>query len=138
MNDVPESDEPAADSGEFLAGDVQNIDRRDGERATVEAEVEMTSFAKFIGSAVDISTGGLFVETHETLAVGDQLNLEMWIPEAGTFIAVPGEVRWHQPPEESGGSDLNGYGLQFVDVGPEMQERLEEVVDECRDEADTD
>lgn len=120
----------AAESSEFVEASPRNVDRRDGVRVTIEAEVEITNVAKFLGTATDLSVGGVYIETHEELDVGTEVDLEMWVAEAREYVALPGEIRWCETKGVADGE--RGYGIEFVTVSAENREQLEKIVEKCR------
>lgn len=119
----------AAESSEFVEASSTSVDRRDGVRVAIEAEVEMTSFAKFLGRAGDLSVGGIYVETHEDLDIDSEVTLEMWVPEAEEYLALHGEVRWLDTDDADDG--MTGYGIEFVDMTSQARDRLEQIVGDC-------
>lgn len=58
------------------------------------------------GVVKDVSMGGMFVESSESLAFGTELSIAMKI--AGTDLKLPGTVRWAKP---------GGFGVQFGLMG---------------------
>ncbi len=60
-----------------------------------------------VGGVVrDMSMGGMFVETAESLPFGTELSIAMKV--SGTDLKVPGTVRWAKP---------GGFGVQFGLLG---------------------
>ena len=72
------------------------------------------------GASRNISAGGVFVATEQPLRVGDQLKLELKLPDRRETITLDSKVRWvrlrrsapraHRPA---------GGGLQFVNQNTE-------------------
>lgn len=90
-------------------------------RVDLEAEVGLESESNFYtGLTQDISSGGLFVATHQTRPVGDRLVLKFALPGRPAPITVEAEVRWVRQPTSIGAGDgTPGMGLQFVNITPE-------------------
>lgn len=77
-----------------------------------------------LACAADISEDGIFVEFVLPYPEGTQLRVEFVLPGVGAFSArarVASAQRWLDPQEGL----VPGNGLEFVDVAPEAQERLE-------------
>jgi uncharacterized protein (TIGR02266 family) len=66
----------------------------------------------------NISLGGLFVETKETLPLQTQLQIRFKIPTQPESIEVTGEVRWVEPggPEQPSGMGIRFQGLRAREV----------------------
>lgn len=68
--------------------------------------------------SINISTGGLFLETTEPLAAETPLVLEFTLPDRPRPIRCRGRVAWVNQPESPKKADLPpGMGIQFVDLG---------------------
>ncbi len=106
------------------------IDRRGGERVSVDVEVTMTSDSNvYVGLTDNISEGGLFVATHDLLPVGSRLELKFRLPDYDEPISAKAEVRWHRPPESYSAEGMPGFGARFVDIDDDDQSRIEKFVD---------
>jgi uncharacterized protein (TIGR02266 family) len=78
----------------------------------------------FCYSTLDISEGGLFLETDAPLTVNDELELELTLP-GGSRHKVKAAVKWVRDPEDAVEKAMrSGMGLQFVDPTPELQEAI--------------
>lgn len=76
-----------------------------------ELGTELTDFA------INISTGGLFLETDQTLAVGSALKLQFPVPGRLSPIVCRARVAWVNLQENAAKSHLPaGMGIQFVDL----------------------
>jgi type IV pilus assembly protein PilZ len=62
----------------------------------------------FSGTAKDVSIGGMFVESSEEVAFGDQLTITLRLPLAKQDLVLPAIVRWLAP---------GGFGVQFGLLG---------------------
>ena len=58
----------------------------------------------FSGFIQNISSGGLLIETRETLPVGEQVTLSFMRPKSGDYVKVGGEVVRNMP---------DGFGVKF-------------------------
>jgi uncharacterized protein (TIGR02266 family) len=73
----------------------------------------------YTGLTQDISTGGLFVATHQLRRSGDRITVKFSLPGVETPIVVESEVRWIR---EHGDQDHpSGMGLKFLDLIPQAR-----------------
>jgi uncharacterized protein (TIGR02266 family) len=73
-----------------------------------------TSF--FTGFAGNVSRGGLFVATHQTIPVGARVELFFEMPD-GHSVAAPAQVRWVRDIEQADmDGSAPGIGLAFVNL----------------------
>ncbi|MCH2108189.1 MAG: PilZ domain-containing protein [Polyangiaceae bacterium] len=70
------------------------------------------------GKTVDISVGGLFVESPEPLEIGTQVVVSLSLPGVDS-AKLPGFVRWVKP---------NGWGIQFGLLGVRETHAIGKVV----------
>ena len=67
--------------------------------------------------SINVSTGGLFLETSEPLPESSPLFLEFALPERSTRIRCRGRVAWVNPPDRPKSPALpSGMGVQFLDL----------------------
>jgi len=93
------------------------------ERVVVEAAVTMESDHNFYaGFAENISTGGLFVATHDILPLGARFTMVFTVPTYDREVRVTCEVRWQRLHNPFDAETISGMGVQFVDLGP-IEER---------------
>ena len=78
------------------------------------------------GRILDLSTGGLFLETSRLVPVGRTLEVELSLPEQPKPLIIQAKVSWVNHPEWMK-SDLLpvGMGLQFHDLDPQVEKVLE-------------
>lgn len=70
--------------------------------------------------AVNMSTGGMFIETWNILPVDTWLMVDFNLPEKAVPISCKARVAWTNPPEEIKKPFLPpGIGLQFIDLSLE-------------------
>jgi len=76
----------------------------------------------FIGKALDINSGGLFLETGEPIAVGDDLQLEIQLSRAdqpGPWINCSGRVVWvNRKDKPLKPKHPIGLGIRFTEISP--------------------
>ena len=81
--------------------------------------------------AVNISHGGVFINTRNPLAVGSVVRLIVSLPGAEFPFDLLGRViRVHPNDPETG--QVPGMGLEFIDIDDDKRERLERFVETLR------
>jgi uncharacterized protein (TIGR02266 family) len=66
---------------------------------------------------VNLSTGGIFIETTELLPIDSSLIIQFTLPEDGQIIKCAGRVAWINHPESIKNQSLPiGMGLQFINL----------------------
>lgn len=90
-------------------------DRTHRANLAVKVGIEFgTSF--FTGFAGNVSRGGLFVATHQTIPVGARVELFFEMPD-GHSVAAPAQVRWVRDIEQANlDGSAPGIGLAFVNL----------------------
>ena len=106
------SSERSPDSDSEYADRPGSAERRRRDRQGCEFEVEFLDDTHLIaGLTQDISEGGVFVATYQTLALGTMVTLALELPVGR--VEVRGQVRWARPQLE--GSDQRpGFGVAFT------------------------
>jgi uncharacterized protein (TIGR02266 family) len=108
------------------------VDRRGHTRRNLTVEVGMHGETNFwLGFSQDISEGGLFVSTYETLPVGTDLDLEFSLPGSTGTVHSRARVCWVREYRE--GQDLSngilpGMGVRFEGLAEEDRQRIAEFV----------
>ena len=91
-------------------------ERRKHTRVVLKATVNMHSNSNFYtGFSDNISEGGLFVATHQVLAIGSRVKLDFSLPDHGKRLEMDAEVRWIRRAHADDESEP-GIGLQFVEM----------------------
>ena len=110
--------------GLATVGDLPLIrDRRDY-RAAFEARLHGTAETlAFSGMTRNISASGMLCETRTALNPDDLLN-DLNFSLDSNEILTNGRVVW----SAAGQDDLQHYGVQFMDLAPELRERIERFV----------
>lgn len=106
-------DERFLQSGTFP---VERVEARSNERTAVNVCVNVFSDHNFwSGLAMNMSEGGIFIATYDSIAIGTQLELHIILPFEEEPIITNAEVRWRR--EFSGPNDAPpGLGLKFSDL----------------------
>ena len=69
------------------------------------------------GFIVDLSSGGLFLQTEYPLGVGDHLSLIFSLPDFEKSVSCKARVAWANAGSNETSNDLPiGVGLQFLDL----------------------
>ena len=106
--------------------------RRDHDRIAVDVEVTMTSEHNFYtGFTEDISAGGLFISSHETLPIGTELTFSLKLGKG--VVSCPGVVRWVREPSPYLDGVPPGMGVQFDDIPPNVAAAINEFIASRRD-----
>lgn len=107
---------------------------RKSERLQHELLVAYRTVDGFITDwAVNISRGGIFINTRNPLAVGSIVRLIVSLPDAAFPFDLTGRViRTHPPDTDS--DQVPGMGLEFVDIDEDKKGRLARFVDRLRAE----
>ncbi|MHB1846040.1 MAG: TIGR02266 family protein [Deltaproteobacteria bacterium] len=83
--------------------------------------------------AVNISKGGLFVNTRSPLPVGSRVRLIVSLPDAAFPFDLQGKVSWVN--EFDNASNLvPGMGIEFVDIDDEKKTRIAGFVEKLEKE----
>ena len=79
--------------------------------------------------SVNLSTGGMFIETKELLPIDSPLNIEFILPEDGRIIKCSGRVSWLNHPESIKNQNLpTGMGLQFTNISMDDKNSLRKFI----------
>lgn len=102
------------------------MSEREHERMPYRVQVEFRTASSFlVAYSVNLSRGGLFLETDEELPTGSVVELELRVPGADP-LAVSGMVTWRRPPESPEGPA--GLGIEFQDVAPQLGAAIDQLV----------
>jgi uncharacterized protein (TIGR02266 family) len=93
-------------------------------------QVEFRTASSFlVAYSVNLSRGGLFLETDADVPPGSLMTLELNVPGAGT-TSLTGAVAWRRGLEESTGP--RGLGVEFQDVAPALGALIDKLVSDFR------
>ena len=79
-----------------------------------------------VGDALDISLGGVRIYSHKRLALGANINLEIFRPD-GPPAAYRAQVMWIKALEEDAPARFD-VGLRFIEIEPDSLRFLMHVV----------
>jgi len=108
--------------------------QREATRIQHELPVAYKTISGFITDwAVNISRGGLFINTPKPLPVGSPVRLIVSLPGADFPFDLMGRVA-HVNELDPRDNQVPGMGIEFVDVDDEKRAQLESFVDRLREE----
>ncbi len=117
-----------------MAADKAEKRARKSERLQHELLVAYRTVDGFITDwAVNISRGGLFINTRNPLALGSVVRLIISLPDAAFPFDLTGRVIRVQPFDPAV-DQMAGMGLEFIDIDEEKMVRLERFVERLRKE----
>ncbi len=82
--------------------------------------------------AVNISKGGLFVNTRTPLPVGSQVRLIISLPNAAFPYDLTGKVSWVNEFDNQS-NVAPGMGIEFVDIGEDQKAKIADFVEKLRE-----
>lgn len=100
---------------------VEPTHQRQSERHDLEIAVDLESDTNFYtGLTQNISTGGVFIATHQIKRVGDHVQLKFTLPGSPKPIQVDTEVRWIRENSSLHRTDgASGMGVRFINMSAE-------------------
>ncbi len=102
--------------------------RRDHDRVQLKTNINLGSDSNFFtGFSTDISEGGIFVATVETVPQGTKVDLDFTLP-GGRPLKATGVVRWLREPNDHTPELMPGMGVQFQDLPPEIASLISDFV----------
>jgi uncharacterized protein (TIGR02266 family) len=102
------------------------MSEREYQRIPYAVEVEFRTASSFlVAYSVNVSRGGLFLETEHDVPVGSQISLRLAVPKAGP-VGLTGVVAWRRGRESGDGPP--GLGVEFVDLGVELGAIIDRLV----------
>ncbi len=76
----------------------------------------------YTGLTQDISSGGLFVATHQLRKVGDRIKIKFTLPGRTDAVEIETEVRWVRESSSLQRIDgAHGMGLRFVNLNDDAK-----------------
>jgi len=94
-------------------------------------QVEFRTASSFlVAYSVNLSRGGLFLETDADIPVGAPTTLEFSVPNGGT-ASLTGIVAWRRSAGEPDGGPP-GIGVEFQDVAPQLGALIDKLVSNFR------
>lgn len=69
------------------------------------------------GLSRDVSSGGMFIETHQPGAIGSEIDLRFHLNDGGPVVIAVAEIKYHVP--------KLGMGVEFTEMSPADRRRIE-------------
>ena len=88
-----------------------------------------TASSFLVAYSVNLSRGGMFLETDAEIPTGAMMTLDFSVPGAGT-TSLTGVVAWRRGLEESAGPP--GLGVEFQDLAPQLGSVIDRLVSTFR------
>lgn len=99
-------------------------DRRFSDRVSVDVDIGFQSETQFFtGFSEDISGGGIFIATHDTLPLGTRLSVSFVLPD-GHRVTARGRVSWLREARGASSAYIPGMGVRFNALGEDDQEAI--------------
>jgi uncharacterized protein (TIGR02266 family) len=110
---------------------MSGIEQRRQNRVELSIEIGLDDHTNFyVGFSENVSTGGLFIATYRLMPIGTEVAMTFVLPEDFP-VFVRGVVRWQRDPCDLGHAELPpGMGVQFTDLGPAEQARIQAYIDD--------
>jgi len=110
-----------------MAASDNHTGRREHRRVRLALEVSYRSMGSFLVSySVDISQGGLFIETAMPKELGTEMELWLAIPGAEQEVRLKGTVVWIR--REAQGDQPPGMGVKFKQVEVDCGQLIDQLV----------
>jgi uncharacterized protein (TIGR02266 family) len=95
-------------------------------RYGVDVNVTINSEHHFLaGSAMNLSSGGIFIATHIVHPIGTKFNLSIHLDDGDPgVVRGVGEVRWQRAREHGEGPEVQGLGIKFIEIAGNGEERI--------------
>ena len=82
-----------------------------------DCRIKGDSFRSYM---LDISIGGVFIETNERVPVGETILLNFTLPTLSHPVALPGKIAWSGP---------QGFGVKFEGLPPPESRAIKDYID---------
>jgi type IV pilus assembly protein PilZ len=100
------------------------------ERIPYVVKVEFRTASSFlVAYSINLSRGGIFLETDHPAVIGDRIALEFTVPGLGP-IQVTGRVAWQRAAGQPAGQPDGpaGFGIQFEDIDEELGQIIDGLI----------
>lgn len=100
---------------------------RESPRMPYAVQVEFRTASSFlVAYSVNLSRGGLFLETDADIPTGAMMTLDFTVPTAGA-MSLNGTVMWRRGHDQAAEGPL-GIGVEFQDVAPQLGAVIDQLV----------
>lgn len=102
------------------------MSEREYDRMPYTVQVEFRTASSFlVAYSVNLSRGGMFIETEAEVPTGSLLTLELAVPGLGP-LRLLGGVAWRRGLDSADGPP--GIGVEFQDVAPQLGSAIDQLV----------
>jgi len=102
------------------------MSEREDDRMPYRVQLEFRTTSSFlVAYSVNLSRGGLFIETETDVPAGAQIAIDLHVPRTDP-VALIGTVAWRRSPESPDGPP--GLGVEFIDVAPTLGPVIDRLV----------
>ncbi len=122
MGEMPQIDEPVKTLSLDESGPTMRENSRRTCLITTDYKIENQKYRSYI---LDISIGGVFIETEKAFPVGQPITLLFTIPHNENPFTLQGQVAWRGP---------QGFGVNFGSISPKQDRAIRSFVNEQDDE----
>jgi uncharacterized protein (TIGR02266 family) len=99
---------------------------REYDRIPYSVQVEFRTPSSFlVAYSVNLSRGGMFVETDTEVPAGALIAIDLQVPSAG-MLHLLGIVAWRRGPDSPDGPP--GLGIEFQDIAPQLGAMIDQLV----------
>ena len=103
------------------------MSEREFDRMPYSVEVDFRTASSFlVAYSVNLSRGGLFLETDADIPTGALLTVDLQIPNAG-LVPINGVVAWRRG-ADAAAEGPPGIGIEFQDVAPQLGAVIDRLV----------
>jgi len=82
------------------------------------------------GYVLNLSRGGVFLSSDIGFEMGDQLRLRFFLPFQLGQVDARVQVRWRTQDAENSPQELrSGFGLEFIEIESEMQDKISRFIE---------
>jgi uncharacterized protein (TIGR02266 family) len=81
-----------------------------------------------MGFTSDVSAGGLFLVTWDTVPIGQHIHMKFTLPGSDQVVEIDGVVRWVRDYNPSVPDLWPGMGIQFESLSDEQKKRIENYI----------
>jgi uncharacterized protein (TIGR02266 family) len=107
-----------------MLSDQESLEKRPDPRYL--ARIPVCYEELLIDHSINISTGGVFVESNVILPEDTELNIELDLPNSAVPISTHARVAWVNDPDDIKKSSLPpGMGLQFLTLSKEAMHTIQ-------------
>lgn len=110
--------------------EIPGKNRRKDTRFNVQIQVDYQTKELFTSNyTMNISKGGLFIQTNDPLPISSEIHLELNLPQSEVTMEVTGRVVWTFGMVKGSSQIAPGMGIKFINFSRENKKQLEDYID---------